>query len=315
MQRILKKIENYDKIIIFGHIRPDGDCLGSQFGLKHLIKESYPEKEVFVVGENSNYVSFLGQVDILSDQEFNESLAIIVDTALRSRISDQRYKLCREVIKIDHHPAVDNYGIINYVDESAPATAEIIADIYYKNRKKLKLNIEGAQALYVGLITDTGRFRYSGVRKRTFFLAGELIEFGLDNQKIDYFLNTEKLSQFQYKAHLYNNYKVVGEGFIYLTVTQKAIKEFNVTDEEAAAMVNIIGGIEGFPIWALVIEYPDEIRVRLRSNGPIINKLAEKYQGGGHPLASGAKLADWDQLTDFIEDIKVLLKNYKKDVV
>ncbi|MCL2521425.1 MAG: bifunctional oligoribonuclease/PAP phosphatase NrnA [Erysipelotrichales bacterium] len=315
MQKILKKIESYDKIIIFGHKRPDGDCFGSQIGLKHLIKESYPEKQVFVVGEKSEYVNFLGEIDKLFDQDFKGALAIVVDTALKSRISEPRYELCQEIVKIDHHPAVDNYGTINYVDENAAACAEIIAEFYYKYQKRLKLNLEGAQALYVGLITDTGRFRYAAVKKKTFLLAGEMLEFGLDNQKIDYLLNTEKLSQFQYKAHLYNNYKFIEEGFIYLTVTQQTIKDFQVTDEEAAAMVNIIGGIKGFPIWALIIEYPDEIRVRLRSNGPIINKLAEKYQGGGHPLASGAKLDSFEQLADFIEDIKVLLTNYTKDVM
>jgi phosphoesterase RecJ-like protein len=108
---ILNKIKQYDKIIIHGHIRPDGDCYGAQFGLKDLILSSFPKKKVYVVGETSEYVSFVGQVDQIPDSEYNGALSIVVDTATKDRISDQRYLLGKEVIKIDHHIPIINMVI------------------------------------------------------------------------------------------------------------------------------------------------------------------------------------------------------------
>jgi phosphoesterase RecJ-like protein len=309
MERILNKIKSYDTIIIHGHKRPDGDCYGAQFGLKNIIKSSFPNKLVYVVGQTSDFVDFVGKVDTISDSTYQNALAIVVDTAVRDRISDERYQTAKEVIKIDHHIPVDDYGDLRWVDTNFPSCAQMIAYFYYKFRGELKLTEEGAIALYTGILTDTGRFRYRGVSKVTHQLAGLLLEKGVDVEYIDQMLSTETIETMSLKGFAYNNFKTA-KGFIYLKVTRDVIEKYQVTDEQAASMVSIIGGIKGYPVWALLIEYPGEIRIRLRSSGPNVDKLANKYGGGGHAKAAGAKLEKWEELDQFISDVELLVQSY-----
>ncbi len=309
MERILNKIKAYSTIIIHGHKRPDGDCYGAQFGLKDIIKTSFPEKNVFVVGERSAFVDFVGQMDTITDDIYQGALSIVVDTAVKDRISDQRYVLGKEIIKIDHHIPVDDYGDLRWVDTEFPSCAQMIAYFYHTFKKELKLTQQGAIALYTGILTDTGRFRYRGVSNMTHQLAGMLLEHGVDVEEIDQALSTETLEMIRLKGYVYSNFQVA-DGFIYLKITQDIIKTYQVTDEQAASMVSLIAGIEGYPVWALFIEYPNEIRIRLRSNGPTIDQLANRYNGGGHAKASGARLDSWDQLPEFVKDTEELVRAY-----
>ena len=309
MERILNKIKAYSTIIIHGHTRPDGDCYGAQFGLKDIIKTSFPEKNVFVVGERSAFVDFVGQMDTITDDIYQGALSIVVDTAVKDRISDQRYVLGKEIIKIDHHIPVDDYGDLRWVDTEFPSCAQMIAYFYHTFKKELKLTQQGAIALYTGILTDTGRFRYRGVSNMTHQLAGMLLEHGVDVEEIDQALSTETLEMIRLKGYVYSNFQVA-DGFIYLKITQDIIKTYQVTDEQAASMVSLIAGIEGYPVWALFIEYPNEIRIRLRSNGPTIDQLANRYNGGGHAKASGARLDSWDQLPEFVKDTEELVRAY-----
>jgi bifunctional oligoribonuclease and PAP phosphatase NrnA len=311
MERILNKIKEYNTIIIHGHKRPDGDCYGSQFGLKNVIQSSFPDKKVYVVGERSAFVDFIGQLDVISDDQYQGALSIVVDTAVEDRISDPRYVLGAEIIKIDHHIPVDDYGIIRWVDTSFPSCAQMIAYFYYKFRDELKLTLEGAIAMYTGIVTDTGRFRFRGVSELTHQLAGLMIAHGVDVEYIDGKLGIETLDMISLKGYVYSNF-VIANGFVYLKMTRDVIDKYNVTDEQAASMVGLLGGIEGFPVWALFIEYPDEIRIRLRSNGPTIDKLANQYGGGGHAKASGAKLNNWNELPLFIKDVEEIVRVYKE---
>lgn len=307
---LLKKIQQYDTIIIHGHQRPDGDCYGAQFGLKNIIQTNFPHKQVYVVGETSDYVSFVGTPEEVSDEMYQGALSIVVDTAVKDRISDQRYVKGDYVFKVDHHIDVDAYGDDNWVDTSYPACSEMMLDFAKQNN--LKFTFEGALAMYTGILTDTGRFRYRGVSKRTHELAGLALEQGLDLEWIDQQLSTETLEMFSLKGYLYSHYETTQEGFIYLKMTQEVIKKYGVTDEQAASMVNMLGGIEGYPVWALLIEYPNEIRIRLRSSGPVINELANQFEGGGHAKASGARLRTWDDMSSFIEATNQVVKAYKE---
>lgn len=313
MQRILNKIKQYETIIIHGHIRPDGDCYGAQFGLKNIIKTSFPNKKVYVVGQTSDFVDFVGKVDHIEDDVYQGALCIVVDTAVKDRISDQRYTLGKEVIKIDHHIPVDQYGNLRWVDTSFPSCAQMITYFYYKFKSELKMTKEGAIALYTGIVTDTGRFRFRGVSELTHQLAGLLIAQGVDVEYIDQNLSKESLQMISLKGYVYSNF-VTKKGFVYLKMTRDVIEKFNVTDEQAASVVGLLGGIEGYPVWALFIEYPGEIRIRLRSNGPTIDKLANQYGGGGHAKAAGCQLKNWKELDQFIKDAEAVVKAYQEEV-
>lgn len=307
---ILKKIKEYDTIIIHGHIRPDGDCYGSQYGLKNIIKESFPHKKVYVVGQESNYVSFLGTPDIISNDVYEGALSIVVDTATDDRISDQRYKLGKEIIKIDHHVPNEKsfYADYYWVDDELPSASQMIGSFYKTYKKELKLSKEGADAMYVGILTDTGRFRYRGVSRQTHEIAGMLLDYGVDVEEIDNKLSIETMETIRLKGEVLSNFKTTEAGFIYFVMTRDIINKYNITDETAASMVNVLSGIEGYPVWALFIEYPAEIRVRLRSREHEIETLARKYGGGGHQKAAGARVDSFEQIKDFASDVDALLK-------
>ncbi|PKK96415.1 MAG: bifunctional oligoribonuclease/PAP phosphatase NrnA [Tenericutes bacterium HGW-Tenericutes-3] len=311
MQKILNRIKKYETIIIHGHKRPDGDCYGAQFGLKNIIQQSFPDKKVYVVGQTSAFVDFVGKMDDITDDTYDGALSIVVDTAVEDRISDERYKLGKEIIKIDHHIPVDDYGDIRWVDTNFPSCAQMIAYFYFKYKKELKMSLEGAIAMYTGIVTDTGRFRFRGVSNLTHQMAGMLIDKGVDVEYIDGMLGKESLEMIALKGYVYSNF-VTADGFIYLKMTRDVIEKFNVSDEQAASVVGSLGGIEGFPVWALFIEYPGEVRIRLRSNGPTINELANRYGGGGHAKASGCRLESWDDLPQFVKDAEAVVKAYKE---
>jgi len=313
LEMILNKIKEYKTIIIHGHLRPDGDCYGSQFGLKDIIKSSFPEKEVYVVGQTSDYVSFVGTPDIIDDSKYEGSLVIVVDTATESRISDPRYKLGRELIKIDHHIPVDQYGDIIWVDTNFPSCAQMIAYFYYRFKDELKLSKTGAVAMYTGIVTDTGRFRFRGVDELTHQLAGMLITKGVEPDEVDFKLSQETLDMVQLKGKVLTGFERSTEGFIYFKMTRDIIEEYGVTDEQAASMVSVLGGIENHPVWALIIEYPgNEVRVRLRSNGPTISDVANQFEGGGHAKAAGARLNSWEDLPKLVEAVNQRLIEWRK---
>ena len=313
LEIILNKIKEYQTIIIHGHTRPDGDCYGSQFGLKDIISNSFPEKKVYVVGQTSDYVSFVGTPDIIEDSLYEGALVIVVDTATESRISDPRYKLGKEIIKIDHHIPVDQYGDIIWVDTNFPSCAQMIAYFYYRFRNELKISKVGAVAMYTGIVTDTGRFRFRGVDELTHQLAGMLISKGVEPDEVDFHLSQETLDMVQLKGEVLSKFKRSEHGFVYYEMTRNTIEEFGVTDEQAASMVSVLGGIENHPVWALIIEYPgNEIRIRLRSNGPVISDIANQFEGGGHAKAAGARLASWDQLGELIKAVDARIIEWQK---
>ena len=240
---VYQKIKDYQTIIIFGHKRPDGDCYGSQNGLKDIIKSTFPMKSVFVVGEKVDNLSFIGQMDQIEDDIFPQALAIVVDTATRDRISDSRYKLCKEIIKIDHHIILDNYGDINVVEELIPATCLLITKFLLSN-ETLKISLNGATALYTGTITDTGNFRYRGVNAETFHLAGVLLNYGVDTEWIDQNLSVQSLRSLRLKSYVYRSFKVTKNGFAYAVINRMIIKYYNVGYDEAASLVNLLANIK-----------------------------------------------------------------------
>ena len=316
MKQILKKIKEFNTIILHGHTRPDGDCIGSQYGLYYLIKANWPEKNVIITGETSEYVSFIGAPTILEDESlFDEALSICVDCAVADRLSDTRFTKAKYSIKIDHHIPVEDYGDYQYVDTTAPACAQIIAELYMNFKDELVMPKEAATALYTGILTDTGRFKYDSVNARTFNAAATLVDAGISLSYIDEKLSVETLNTLKLKGYCLSNFKIAPNGFAYLKMTRDVIEAHGVSDEDAAAQVSTISTIEGSPVWALFIEYPgDEIRIRLRSRGPAVNELANEYHGGGHAKACGCKLETWDDLEGFIQKADQIVKDYKESL-
>ncbi len=302
--KVLEKIKEYKTIIIHGHIRPDGDCYGSQFGLKAILEENFKEKNIYVVGQTTEYVSFLGTVDTIGDDVYKDALCISVDTGAGDRVSDQRYFTGKETIKIDHHIPIDQYANLNVVDENIPACAQIIA--MFALECNLVINQTAAFALYTGIVTDTGRYRH-GIVPSTFEVSAQLIKLGVDAKKLDNLLSVESLNTLKLKGYVLSNF-VCNNGVVYVKLPLSVINEMGVTQEEASNLVGVIGTIETCPIFCLFLESESGIRGRLRSRGPEIDKVANKYGGGGHKQACGVSFNSFDEIEPLLRDLEGLEK-------
>ncbi|WP_407647295.1 DHH family phosphoesterase [Gracilibacillus oryzae] len=306
---IINKIKSYQDIIIHRHVRPDPDAYGSQNGLAEIIRASFPEKNVFVVGEEEEWLKYFASMDSIDDDLFENALVIVCDTANQERVSDQRFQNGKEIIKIDHHPNNDAYGDLLWIDTAASSTSEMIYILYQQEKDQgLVLTDKGASLLYAGIVGDTGRFLYPSTSNRTFQIASKLIEYNFDRTDMYQHMYKTSLKMARLKGYILQNVEVSAAGVSHIKLSKGILEKFDVTPNETSAIVGVIGDIEGMKAWAIFVEEEDVIRVRLRSNGPIINILAAKYEGGGHPLASGAKIHTWDAVDDLLEDLEQICR-------
>lgn len=312
---IYNKIVEYDKIIIGVHKRPDGDCLGTAYGLKNIIKTTWPKKTVYVAAETVKYLDFLGKPDELKDEYFKGSLFISVDTAGTDRIYEQRFALADYFIKIDHHLPVEDFGDIDYVDTARPSATLIIMDLFIQFKDKLKISEAGTRALYTGTLTDTGRFKYSGVNGDTFRSVSVLFDKGLKTKEIYDHLDVRSENMTKFKGFFLQHFKKTENGVAYFIVKPRYLKKFGITLGDASSLVNELSYFDDCPLWILLAEYEGKIvRARMRSKGPVINKLANKYDGGGHPLACGANLGTWKRAKELLNEMDQLAKEYKESL-
>ena len=313
-QEMYEKIKAFKKIIITPHARPDGDCLGSALGLKDIIKSSFPEKEVFVSGESTSYLDFLGALDTLEDEDFKDALVIAIDTANKDRIAEKRFDQGAYLIKVDHHILVDSFGDLEIVDESSPAAAQMVVDFYQANQTHLTLSPQGALAIYTGILTDTGRFKYDGVSAKTFKAVALLYEHGLDPSITHQALDVMSEELIRFKGYVLLNMQKTENGVVYIKITDELRQQFKVTTEEASSLVNELGHFKDCPIWVLMAEYEEKIvRARIRSKGPTISTTANLFDGGGHAKASGANLGTWEKADELLKVLDEVAKNYKLD--
>ena len=316
MRAVLEKIKEYDRIFIFRHIRPDGDCVGSSKGLCEIIRLSFPEKDVRVCDwQKCNYLEFLDiEEESVDESLYADALAIVIDTATSERISNQKYILCREVVKIDHHIPVEDYGVINWVEEHSSSACEMIARFYSAFSDELKINERAATLIYTGMVTDSGRFRFRSVSGDTMRAAATMLEVGVDTDRLYANLYIDDFDQLKFKAHVYNKMKITENGVAYIHVTAKMQEQFALTAEKASASVAYLDSIRGSLIWLAFIDNADgTIRVRLRSRFVTINEIAEKYRGGGHDCASGATLLKKSEIRKLLRDADERLKNFKEN--
>ena len=316
-QTILNKIKENDTIFLFRHVRNDGDCVGATKGLKSLITASWPEKTVYIIdADTAKYLEFMGPEDAeVPDELYASALGIVLDTASEARISNRKYTLCKELIKIDHHIPLENYGCLQWVEEERSSCCEMIVDFYRTFKDQLILNSEGATHLYTGMVTDSGRFKYDGVTGETLRCAAELLDVGVDTQTLFARLYLEAFEYLKFKAAIYERMQVTPNGVAWIYVDKAMQREFNLNLEQSSAVVGNLDSIRGCISWIVFIETGDQqnsIRVRLRSRFVHINPIAEKYHGGGHACASGATVYSVEEMQDLLHDADALVKEYKE---
>jgi phosphoesterase RecJ-like protein len=311
---ILEAIKKYPKIVVFRHVIPDFDALGTQWGVATWIKENFPSKQVKVVGEDHPTFTprLYPKMQKVSDKFFDKkTLSIVVDTANMERIDDPRFSKAAMVIKIDHHPNVNPYGDICLVEPETCAASELWMKIIGTFGKKFKLSKKTATFLYSGIAGDSGRFMYKSTSALTFEIAKQLLETGINAHDDVYLKMYEKtLEDLKVTAYLLNHYHVSEKGVAYYVLTHREQSDLGMLANQGKENINLFSNIKDVHVWCSISEdVEDKVwRVSIRSKKVPIHEIAQKYNGGGHPQASGCKLSNIDRLPELIADLDKLLK-------
>lgn len=313
-EEILATIKEFDRIIIHRHQRPDPDALGSQVGLAEILRASFPEKEIYQVGGPVEGLDYLALMQTIPDDLYKGALVIVTDTANAPRVSDQRYDQGAKLIKIDHHPNDEPYGELVWVNTKASSCSEMIVSFWQMFQNELTMTQEAARLLYAGIVGDTGRFLYPATTATTLHLAAELLDYGFDAPKINRQLDQVSRSVARLSGYVYENIEIdeIGAGKVILS--QELQQRFGVVDSETSAVVSLPGKIDEVMAWAIFVEQPEGYyRVRMRSKGPVINEIAKRHHGGGHPLASGANAKDLEEVAVIYQEIQAAIKEFQAE--
>lgn len=304
---ILNQIKNYSCIIIHRHNRPDGDALGSQIGLKHILKANFPEKEIYVVGDGAGHYSFMKDciMDEIQDDCYEGALAIILDCGGKHLISDDRYEKAAATIRFDHHLFVDKIADYEAIDTTYESCCGLITQ--FAIDCNLTVPALAAQSLYTGMATDSGRFRYDATTARTFRLAAFLMDQGIDLNEIYGDLYAEDYEGKKLRAQflLKVNFTENNVGYIYTTKEEVAALQVD-TFTISRGMVGTMADLKGVDIWVNFTETEDGVLCELRSSKYNINPVAVKYGGGGHQKASGATVADQSVAMQMLADLNAM---------
>ena len=308
-EQVLSKIEEYGTIIIHRHSSPDGDALGSQIGLKHILQENYPDKRVLMVGDDAGRYAFMADsvMDEVTDETYADALAVILDTSARKLISDDRYTLARETVRIDHHLFCEKIADTEVTDSSFESCCGMIAA--FAKESGLKLPLLAAQSLYTGMITDSGRFRYDATSSRTHELAAYLLQQPVDTTEIYRNLYATDYAMMKIRAQFVLKIRFTEKNVAYIYTTLEEAKTY---DSDvfgiSRGMVSTMSDIKGVDIWVNFTETERGVLCELRSSRYNINPIAVKYGGGGHAKASGATIRDREEAMAMLRDLDALME-------
>lgn len=312
-RKIYKEIKKYQNIVITRHIGADPDALGSQFALKELILNKFPHKNIYAIGNPSHRFKFMGNLDKIEEIDYANTLLISLDTPDIKRIDGAKPSNFKSVIKIDHHPVVDNYANITLVDDTASSTCQLILEFIFKNRLPLTNSI--AKNLYTGIVSDTGRFMHAYTSARTFELVTKMLKkTNLDFTSLYESLYMRPLAEFRFQGYIYENMEITENGLAYIKISEELLKEYGVDSASSGNIISELKCIDELYVWAFLTEDKKSnlIRANIRSRGPVINEIASIYGGGGHKLASGARLTSWEQADNLIKDLDKIAKEYQE---
>lgn len=311
-EAFLKEIKKYNTIIIHRHNRPDGDAMGSQIGLKHLILENFPGKNVYMVGDSAGYLSFMDDsaMDDVADEIFETALSIILDTSATALISDDRYQRAKATARIDHHIFQGKIADVEVIDDSFESCCGLIAQ--FAMECGLRLNDITAKSLYTGMLTDSGRFRYDGTTARTFRLAAFLREQPFRPNDIFRELYSESFEEKKRKAQFILRTQFTENNVAYIYTEKKDLEELGLdTFTASRGMVNVMADLKGVGIWVNFTETDEGIVCELRSADLNVNPVAVKYGGGGHAKACGATVPDRETAMAMLKDLDKMMGEAK----
>lgn len=312
-KEIIDKIREYDTIVIARHIGVDPDALCSQLALRDSIKLTFPEKKVIAIGTGSSKFTHIGKLDKL--EKVQDALIIITDTPDKKRVDSVDFSCGNYSIKIDHHPFIEKFCDLELIEEFRSSTCEIIIRMILNTELKCDSSI--AELLYMGLVSDSNRFLFNSCTYETFDIVSTLIKnYNFDLSKCYEKLYLRPMSEVRLEGYIASNMIVTENGLGYITIMDNVISELGVDTASAGNMINNFNYIKEVLVWVTITEdvKSNIFRVSIRSRGPEINKIAEKYNGGGHKFASGIRISSLDEALNVVKDLDNELKIYNNEV-
>lgn len=309
---IYNEIKKYKKIYIARHIGPDPDAFGSQMALKESIKLTFPSKEVYSVGTSVSRFKYFGRIDKIDNFDYENSLLIVTDTPDKKRVDIENFLSFKNVLKIDHHPKVDDFGGVEYVDEDASSASELVYKVI--ENTKLKMNTEIAGFIYMGIVSDTNRFLYN-CNFKTFSYVSELIKkYKLDIEDLYRKVYAKPLSEMRLMGHIASSLRVDKYGFASIEIDEEIIESLGADISSASNMINDFNNINEIIVWTFVSfdRKNNQYRVNIRSRGPVINEIAASFGGGGHKFASGVRTDSKEVIDKLLVSLSNCCKEYKE---
>ena len=316
LKKILRKIKQYDIIVIARHISPDPDAIASQISLRDAIKLTFPKKEVYAVGTSVSKFKYYGTLDRIDETSFEkDALLIALDVPNISRIDGVDKSAFREIFKIDHHPSDEVFGECDWVDETSSSTCQMIIEFLLETGMKFDRKI--AENLYLGVVSDSDRFLISYTTAKTFHLVAKLI----DKSKIDFtnlynYLYERPVQEIKFHGYLSQNLNISENGFAYIIITPDILKEYDVDPATPSNMINDFSNIKDVYVWTFITfdEKNEVYKINIRSKGPIINETAALYGGGGHKFASGVRTRNKEDVDKLLVALEEDCRKYKEEI-
>ena len=314
--KLSDRIQSVNSIAIAGHTRPDGDCVGSCMGLYNYMKDNYPEKEVTVYLEDTgNGFAYINRIDeaIAEDNEEKQvDLFILLDTSDIARIgvATKLFENAKNTLCIDHHVSNPGFAMENIIVPNASSASEVLYDMLDED----KINKEVAEAIYTGIIHDSGVFKYSSTSEHTMNVAGKLMSKGIDFQTIiddGFYAKTYAQNQIMGSA-LIESIRFFDGKCIFSVVSEREMEFFGVTSKDLSGIVEQMRLTEGVECAIFLYEVePLTYKVSLRSKKYLdVNKVAGYFGGGGHVRAAGCicKGTPHDVINNLAERIELEFK-------
>ena len=301
-KQIVKKIKEYDEIVIARHIGPDPDAIASTIALRDLIKLNFPNKKVYAVGSSVARFKYFGSLDKIDENTLTNALLIICDVPKFDRVDSANKEKYNYTIKIDHHPCDEIVSDLELVDETSSSTCQLITELVYST--KLKIDKSIAEKLFMGIVSDSDRFLLSYTTPKTLLLSSKLLnDYNFELMPLYNNLYERPISERKFESYIINNMTITENGFGYIKITDEIINEFKVDAGTASNMVNDLNFIKELKVWAFS-SYDEKLglfKINIRSRGIVINEIASNFHGGGHKFASGARIKTEEEVNELFK--------------